>query len=201
MGDRPFAASASTYDLLYAAAGKDYEREAADLHVLIGEQCPRARTLLDVACGTGAHLTYLRRWYEVTGVDVEPAMLEEAATRLPGVELIRGDMRSFVLPQKFDVITCLFSAIGYLQSTVELDEAIETMKRHLCPADSSSSTVGSDKTAGETLAPCRRCRRRARAWLWRVSSDRTARGPVRSWTCTTSPPRSTASTTSWNAMN
>ena len=36
---------------------KDYVAEAAQLHQIITEACPPARTLLDVACGTGAHLT------------------------------------------------------------------------------------------------------------------------------------------------
>ena len=37
---------------------------------------------------------------------------------------IEGDMRSFVLDRTFDAVTCLFSAIGYMRSTAELDDAI-----------------------------------------------------------------------------
>jgi SAM-dependent methyltransferase len=131
--DQPFSSSARVYDLLYEAAGKDYEVEADELHALIQSRRPGAASLLDVACGTGAHLVYLRRHYEVAGLDRAPAMLAEARDRLPGVPLIAGDMRSFALDRSFDAITCLFSAIGYLRSSDELGEALQTMKQHLSP--------------------------------------------------------------------
>ena len=121
------------YDLLYEAAGKNYELEADELHALIQSRRPHAASLLDVACGTGAHLLHLRRHYDVAGVDFEPAMLEEARKRLPDVPLTEGDMRSFELDRTFDVVTCLFSAIAYMRSTAELDQALETLRRHLSP--------------------------------------------------------------------
>jgi SAM-dependent methyltransferase len=133
MLEEPFTSSARVYDLLYEAAGKDYEFEADELHALIQSHRPGAASLLDVACGTGAHLLHLRRDYAVAGVDLAPAMLEEARSRLPDVPLIEGDMRSFALDRTFDAITCLFSAIGYLRSTAELDEAVQTMRSHLAP--------------------------------------------------------------------
>jgi SAM-dependent methyltransferase len=133
MIDRSYASSAQVYDLLYEAAGKDYEREADELHALIQSRRPGAESLLDVACGTGAHLLHLRDRYEVVGVDLAPAMLDEARNRLPDVTLIEGDMRSFELHRTFDAITCLFSAIGYMRSPAELDQAIQTMSDHLAP--------------------------------------------------------------------
>jgi ubiquinone/menaquinone biosynthesis C-methylase UbiE len=88
-----FRHTAHVYDLLYQAAGKDYAAESNDLHALIQERVPAATSLLDVACGTGGHLEYLRRWYEVVGVDLDPAMLRHGRRRLPGVRLVEGDMR------------------------------------------------------------------------------------------------------------
>ena len=57
--------------------------EANELHALIQSRRPGATSLLDVACGTGAHLLRLRRHYEVAGVDLAPAMLEEAGSAYP----------------------------------------------------------------------------------------------------------------------
>jgi len=131
--DRPYASSAAVYDLLYEAAGKDYEREARDLHAIIQRVRPGARSLLDVACGTGAHLLHLSRHYDVAGVDLAPAMLDEARRRLPGTPFTVGDMRSFRLDRTFDAITCLFSAIAYVGTPAELDETLATFKRHLSP--------------------------------------------------------------------
>jgi len=129
--DVSFGRSSVAYDVLYAAAGKDYAAEAADLHRLIQELRPGSRTLLDVACGTGTHLRYLADNYDVAGVDRSPQMLAEAAAFLPGTPLVEADMRSFELGCRFDAVTCLFSAIGYMSSTDDLAEAVRTMARHL----------------------------------------------------------------------
>lgn len=128
-----FHGTAHVYDLIYEAAGKDYARESADLHDLIQARVPGARSLLDVACGTGGHLRHLRRWYDVTGVDVDPAMVDQARTRLPGVTVVEGDMRTLAVDGRFDAVVCLFSSIGYMQSIDELGAAVGAMSRHLAP--------------------------------------------------------------------
>jgi dTDP-3-amino-3,6-dideoxy-alpha-D-glucopyranose N,N-dimethyltransferase len=48
--------SVRAYELLHAARGKDYVREAAAVAERIRRRRPDARTLLDVACGSGLHL-------------------------------------------------------------------------------------------------------------------------------------------------
>lgn len=126
--------SARIYDLLYTGTGiKDYSAEAADLHQIINEACPSAHTLLDVACGTGAHLAQLQRWYAVEGVDISPAMLEVAGERLPGVPLHLADMRKLDLRRRFDVVTCLFSSIGYVTDPSELQSAVKRLAEHVRP--------------------------------------------------------------------
>jgi SAM-dependent methyltransferase len=124
-----FTKSAALYDALYS--WKNYPAEVDRLHAIVGERMPDAKTLLDVACGTGVHMELLRRWYQVEGVDVEPDMLEVAATRLPGVALHVGDMRTFDLGRQFDVVACLFSSVGYMLTIEDLGEAIANMGRHL----------------------------------------------------------------------
>jgi SAM-dependent methyltransferase len=128
-----FDRSARVYDLLYAAAGKDYDTEAADLHRLVQDHRPGARTLLDVACGTGAHLARLARWYTTAGTDLSPAMLAEARRRCPGTDLVEGDMRTLDLGRRFDAVLCLFSAVGYMADAGELDQAVGRMAAHLEP--------------------------------------------------------------------
>ena len=51
--------SAALYDAIYRGIGKDYGAESATIIGLVQAKCPGARTLLDVACGTGGHL---ERW-------------------------------------------------------------------------------------------------------------------------------------------
>ncbi len=128
----PYGALAEVYDRVYA--WKDYAGEARRLRAMIREfGPPRARTLLDVACGTGAHLRYLSRYYDCVGLDASPGMLRVARRRLPKVRFVKGRMESFHLSEQFDVLTCLFSAIGYVRSERDLRRALRSFARHLRP--------------------------------------------------------------------
>ena len=123
---------AGYYDLVYDA--KDYRKDTAQL-VRVARKYGRSRgnRWLDVACGTGRHLELLRPRYRVVGVDLSDEMLRLARRRLPGVRLVRGDMRSFDLGERFDVVSCLFSAIGYLRTEADLRRAMGVFARHLRP--------------------------------------------------------------------
>src|SRR5208337_626800 len=108
----PYVRVAEVYDRVHA--WKDYAKEARIVRSIARRWGPRGtRTLLDVACGTGAHLRHLVRWYECTGLDPSSAMLAVARKNVPAARFVRGRMPTFDLHQRFDVITCLFSAIGY----------------------------------------------------------------------------------------
>ena len=126
-----FSRSARLYDAIYASI-RDYPREAAELDRLIQERCPAARTLLDVACGTGAHLEHLPA-YEAEGLDLDPEMLAVARERLPKVAFHEGDMADFDLGKRFDAVVCMFSSIGYVRSEERLRSAIAAMAQHLEP--------------------------------------------------------------------
>jgi SAM-dependent methyltransferase len=126
-----FARSARLYDAVYS--WKDYPREAELVHEVVQARKPGASTLLDVACGTGAHLAELRRRYRCEGVDLEPRLLAVARERLPDVPLHEADMRDFELGRCFDAVICLFSAIGYALSVEGLRSAVAAMARHLEP--------------------------------------------------------------------
>ncbi|HEX8804246.1 MAG TPA: class I SAM-dependent methyltransferase [Acidimicrobiales bacterium] len=124
--------SVEAYEVLQRARGKDHAAEAAAVAALARRHRPGARTLLDVACGTGLHLAaFVELGFEVAGVDASPAMAAAAAARLPGVPIELGDMRSFHLGRRFDVVTCLFSSIGYATTADELDAAVAAMADHL----------------------------------------------------------------------
>jgi SAM-dependent methyltransferase len=127
-----FSQSAAYYDAIYH--WKDYEQEAGTIHALIGQHARRlARTLLDVACGTGQHVAFLCEHYTVVGLDLDPGLLAVARARCPGIEFVEADMVGFELGRRFDVVTCLFSAIGYVKTLPRLQQAIRCMSQHLNP--------------------------------------------------------------------
>jgi SAM-dependent methyltransferase len=124
--------TADVYDAIYA--NKNYEAEARALKGLVAEyKKSGGNELLDVACGTGLHLPFLVDDFVVTGVDLSEQQLEKARQRLPEISFIQGDMRNFDLHRQFDVVTCLFSSIGYVHPYEELQKAIATMVKHLKP--------------------------------------------------------------------
>lgn len=126
-----FTDTAEFYDLFYEE--KDYAGEVRRLREIVEARAPGARTLLDVACGTGMHLAELRAQYRVEGVDLDEGLLAVAAKRLPDVPMHAGDMRAFDLGRRFDVVTCLFSSIGYVRTTDGLRSAVAAMARHVAP--------------------------------------------------------------------
>ncbi len=134
MPEHMYEKSARIYDLLYVGTGiKDYAAETAELRRIIEESNPAARTLLDVACGTGAHLAELSRRYEVEGADISPAMLAVARGRVPNVPLHEADMRTLDLGKTFDAVICLFSSIGYITDPKEMRSTVVRLGAHVAP--------------------------------------------------------------------
>jgi ubiquinone/menaquinone biosynthesis C-methylase UbiE len=128
------AQSSQYYDLIYAAQGKDYARETQVLYALIQQhKLSEGQTLLDVACGTGAHSYYLQTHFAITGVDIDADMLAVARVKCPNLEFVQGDMVDFELDKQFDILVCLFSAIGYVKTLDRLNQTLVTFKRHLRP--------------------------------------------------------------------
>lgn len=121
---------AKYYDLVYSS--KDYAAEVAKLVKLIGKyKKSSGQTLLDVACGTGKHLEYLSKDFSCTGIDLNEEVLNIARKRLPKVKFQIADMVDFNLNKQFDVITCLFSAIGYAKTYENLKKTWHNFANHL----------------------------------------------------------------------
>lgn len=126
-----YTKSADWYDLLHEK--KDYAAEATLVADLVETFRPGARDLLDVACGTGGHLRHFRSRYDCHGIDLDAGLLDVARERLPDVSFAEADMTNFDLGRRFDVVTCLFSAIGYIRTNDNLRSAIACMAEHLRP--------------------------------------------------------------------
>jgi ubiquinone/menaquinone biosynthesis C-methylase UbiE len=128
----PYSLTSRVYDQIYS--WKDYAAESRRIRQWVRRFGPaRASSLLDVACGSGSHLAYLSRYFEATGVDLNEGMLRVARRKLPRVRFVRGRMEDFRLSARFDVVTCLFSAIGYVHGERDLRRTLANFARHLNP--------------------------------------------------------------------
>ncbi len=127
-----FSEMAEYYDLMNSF--KNYRRETTRLIGLVRRYGRSGgREWLDVGCGTGRHLRYLSRRFRCTGVDASSQMLRVARREVPGVRFERGDMRTFRLGKQFDVVSCLFSAIGHVRTESGLRRAIASLAAHVKP--------------------------------------------------------------------
>jgi ubiquinone/menaquinone biosynthesis C-methylase UbiE len=127
-----YAEMAKYYDRIYSF--KDYGGEVARLLDFIRQhKRSTGSRLLDVACGTGRHIEHLAKSFEVEGLDVSCELLDVARQRNPATAFHEGDMRSFRLNSTYDIVTCLFSSIGYMTSIDDLQCAVGTMAQHLVP--------------------------------------------------------------------
>lgn len=130
----PIYRQAEVYDALYEGRERTYEADSQTMVKNIRDRNPSASSLLDVACGTGRNLGYFAGAFDhVEGVDLSQDMLRVARKRLPDAPLHQGDMKDFHLDRRFDVITCLFSSIGYLENAEQLNTALRCFSRHLNP--------------------------------------------------------------------
>ncbi len=121
---------ANYYDEIYHF--KNYEKEAEKIDTLIRQHKKSpGNHLLDVACGTGNHIAYLKQHYSVEGLDSSADMLRVARKKHPDIVFHLSEMTSFRLQNRFDIVTCLFSAIGHVKTKARMRRAVRNMARHL----------------------------------------------------------------------
>jgi SAM-dependent methyltransferase len=118
-------------DRFYDAAMGDRTEMASYILRLIRRHKPKARTLLELACGTGAILKILGKSYQVVGLDLSPQMLSLARKKLPHVRFYRKDMVRFELATKFDVIICVFDSINHVLKFGNWQKIFRNAARHL----------------------------------------------------------------------
>lgn len=115
------------YDLVMGDRS-DAARYIADL---IADHKSDAKSVLEIACGTGSILGILSETYEVTGLDRSRPMLAIARRRLPHARFFRQEMTNFRIPQRFDVILCMFDSINHLLRFADWERTFRSVARHL----------------------------------------------------------------------
>ena len=71
-----FTRTSQYYDKIYSF--KNYADEVARIRRLIERHHPAARSILDIACGTGEHARLLSAHYLVDGIDLDPDFVVQA---------------------------------------------------------------------------------------------------------------------------
>jgi len=138
------AGRSQTYDRRWeelAAAGQNVHGEAD----LVENQGPRS--VLDAGCGTGrVAIELARRGIDVTGVDVDAAMLDKARTKAPHLAWILSDLTTLDLDRTFDVVVLAGNVMIFLAPGTEAD-VVARVAAHVAP--------GGALVAGFSLEPGR----------------------------------------------
>lgn len=121
---------AKYYEIVYAP--KKYKKESQKIKKLI-EKFKKSNgcNLLDVACGTGKHISFFKKYFHCMGVDISEKMLEIARRNVPDVEFKKVNMVDMRLEKKFDILTCLFSSIGLVKTYENLRKTWKNFANHL----------------------------------------------------------------------
>lgn len=92
---------------------------------------PKATSVLEIACGTGAILKLMEKQYEVSGLDLSKEMLSIAKKKIKKGNFYHKDMTSFLLDKKFDVILCIYDSINHLLKFADWVKVFKNSAEHL----------------------------------------------------------------------
>lgn len=119
------------YARFYDQANGDRTADIERIREFIRRFRPRAASLLELGCGTGAVLAGLSDDLALTGIDRSPEMLGTAARAVPAAQLIRADITTFDLGTRFDVIICVFDTLNHLTTLKDWHALFGRVRDHL----------------------------------------------------------------------
>jgi len=126
---------------IYDAVMQDvnYELWADFIDAIILKHHPHAKSILELACGTGSISLFLDELecYDVVGTDKSPQMIEKACKKnkslFCNVDFKVMDFLDITLNQTFDIVFCVFDSINYLHTEKEILQLLSEIKQVLGP--------------------------------------------------------------------
>jgi ubiquinone/menaquinone biosynthesis C-methylase UbiE len=133
-GKNPFTdpAIAARYEDWYRGPGRDADELEKRMLGKLLAQFPRARTALEVGCGTGHFCRWLvERGLGVVGLDLSRPMLLEAR-RLQSPSCLQGDARSLPFANRTFDLVALITTLEFVENPFQaLEEAVRVARRGL----------------------------------------------------------------------
>ena len=107
-----------------------YELYHAFIHVALEQHHLRPESILELGCGTGRLAEqFILEGKAVDGLDRSPQMLAIAKKR--GVRTRQGDLASFRLSKRYDLIFCALDSLNYLLTERALRSSFMRVHQHL----------------------------------------------------------------------
>lgn len=133
----PGSLSAGLYDAVTAA-----DRHLSGDEAIYAGLAPAGATILELGAGTGRlTIALARRGFQVTGIDIAPAMLAQAERAVAAeppevsarIELRRGDMTSLALGRRFDLVICPYFTLAHVPTGAAWRNTFAVATAHLAP--------------------------------------------------------------------
>ena len=128
------------YDLYARFYDIDYSQADADLLMIEQLAACCGSPILELACGTGRVLLPLaRQGYQITGVDISPAMLAVTKLKITAegldeqVTLVEQDMRYLTLDRRFNLALVAVNSFMHLLTPEDQLAALIRIRQHLEP--------------------------------------------------------------------
>lgn len=125
------------YDVVLRASAEQIETEVNSIRRLLAERGITKGRILELACGTCAHgIPLAQGGLSVTGIDINPNMLEAAKGRAEsaGVEIehFRGDIVDFNLDtEPFDCAIFMAETFPIITAYEDIESHFQSVRRHL----------------------------------------------------------------------
>ena len=108
----------------------EYEKRCDYILSFFEKNGIKSGTVLDLACGTGSmSIPFMKKGYNIIGLDYSEEMLEIASNRLSEVgnnfSLLKAKMQEFELSEKADACICCLDSINHLNN---IDDVQTTFK-------------------------------------------------------------------------
>ena len=108
----------------------EYEKRCDYILSFFEKNGIKSGTVLDLACGTGSmSIHFMKKGYNIIGLDYSEEMLEIASNRLSEVgnnfSLLKAKMQEFELSEKADACICCLDSINHLNN---IDDVQATFK-------------------------------------------------------------------------
>ena len=127
------------YDAVFRSPTEQIETEVNSIRRLLVEQDITKGSILELACGTCGHGILLAQGgFSVTGIDINPNMLEGAQHRMDTagvkIKLIQGDIVDFDLgTMRFDCVIFMAETFPTITTYEDIKSHFRSVKRHLKP--------------------------------------------------------------------
>jgi len=125
---------ASVYDIMQYDV--DYQRWIDEIKRIVIKSSPQARTMLELACGTGTiGIGLSKKGFQIEALDISEDMLTVAQSKAfdNGVKIkfYHQDMIHFNTKKKYDVVFCMCDGMNYIIEDDDIECVFNNIYNHL----------------------------------------------------------------------